>query len=59
MLDADDPQHGRAVKTLAELLDEESRLITHSFEIMRRLRLRRAFAFDRHFAEQGFELVPA
>ena len=30
-----------------------------SFETMRRLELRRAFAFDRHFAEQGFELVPA
>lgn len=29
-----------------------------SFETMRRLGLRRAFAFDRHFAEQGFELVP-
>ena len=28
-------------------------------ETMRRLELRRAFAFDRHFAEQGFELVPA
>lgn len=28
-----------------------------SFELMRSLRLRRAFAFDRHFAEQGFELV--
>jgi len=29
-----------------------------SFETMRTLGLRRAFAFDAHFAEQGFELVP-
>jgi len=29
-----------------------------SFETMRRLGLRRAFAFDPHFAEQGFELLP-
>ena len=28
-----------------------------SFETMRRLGLRTAFAFDEHFAEQGFELV--
>ena len=29
-----------------------------SFELMRRLRIERAFAFDRDFAEHGFELVP-
>jgi len=29
-----------------------------SFEIMRRLDLRDAFAFDRHFAEQGFTRLP-
>lgn len=28
-----------------------------SFELMRRRGLRRAFAFDRHFLDQGFELV--
>jgi len=28
-----------------------------SFEMMRRLGVQRAFAFDRHFAEQGFELL--
>jgi len=28
-----------------------------SFEVMRHRALRRAFAFDEHFAEQGFELV--
>ena len=29
-----------------------------SFEVMRRAGLRTAFAFDDHFAESGFELVP-
>ena len=28
-----------------------------SFEVMRRLRIRRAFAYDKHFAEQGFEML--
>jgi len=28
-----------------------------SFEVMRRLAVRRVFAFDRRFAEQGFEMV--
>jgi uncharacterized protein len=30
-----------------------------SFAVMRRLNLRRAFAFDRHFVEQGFDVLPA
>ena len=30
-----------------------------SFQLMRRLAVRRAFAFDRHFVEQGFEIIPA
>jgi predicted nucleic acid-binding protein len=29
-----------------------------SFETMRRLGLQRAFTFDRHFADQGFECIP-
>ena len=29
-----------------------------SFDLMRHLGIHRAFAFDKHFAEQGFELVP-
>jgi predicted nucleic acid-binding protein len=29
-----------------------------SFEVMRRLGIRRAFALDEHFREQGFEVVP-
>ena len=29
-----------------------------SFEVMRRLRLAQAFAFDRHFEDQGFTCLP-
>jgi predicted nucleic acid-binding protein len=29
-----------------------------SFDLMRQLGIRRAFAFDEHFAEQGFEIIP-
>jgi predicted nucleic acid-binding protein len=29
-----------------------------SFECMRRLGIRTAFTFDRHFAEQGFQCIP-
>jgi len=29
-----------------------------SFDTMRRLGIKTAFAFDRHFAEQGFECIP-
>jgi predicted nucleic acid-binding protein len=29
-----------------------------SFEVMRRLGIRRAFTVDEHFREQGFEVVP-
>jgi predicted nucleic acid-binding protein len=29
-----------------------------SFEVMRRRSLARAFAIDRHFAEQGFDVIP-
>ncbi|MGQ9498683.1 MAG: type II toxin-antitoxin system VapC family toxin [Desulfotomaculales bacterium] len=29
-----------------------------SFAVMRRLGIRRAFALDKHFSEQGFELAP-
>jgi len=30
-----------------------------SFQLMRRLGATRVFAFDRHFAEQGFDVMPA
>ncbi len=29
-----------------------------SFKIMRDLEIDRAFTFDRHFKEQGFEILP-
>jgi predicted nucleic acid-binding protein len=29
-----------------------------SFDVMRRLRIERAFALDQHFADRGFECVP-
>ena len=29
-----------------------------SFQVMRRIGITRAFAFDRHFSEQGFEVLP-
>lgn len=29
-----------------------------TFEVMRRLRIGTAFTFDRHFAQEGFEVVP-
>jgi predicted nucleic acid-binding protein len=29
-----------------------------SFQVMRRMSLRRAFTFDPHFSEQGFEVLP-
>jgi predicted nucleic acid-binding protein len=30
-----------------------------SFNVMRRSRTRRVFAFDKHFVEQGFDVIPA
>ncbi len=30
-----------------------------SFHVMRRLRVRKVFAFDQHFDEQGFRVVPS
>ncbi|MDP2857839.1 MAG: VapC toxin family PIN domain ribonuclease, partial [Bacillota bacterium] len=29
-----------------------------SFDVMRRLGMEKAFAFDAHFAEQGFQCMP-
>jgi predicted nucleic acid-binding protein len=29
-----------------------------SFEVMRLHGIRKAFAFDKHFREQGYELIP-
>jgi predicted nucleic acid-binding protein len=45
-------------KALDLLLDRQERGLSlvdaASFVVMRRLRLDRAFAFDRHFEEEGF-----
>ena len=30
-----------------------------SFEVMRRMGIKTAFAYDRHFAEQGFDCIPS
>ncbi|MEJ7797233.1 MAG: PIN domain-containing protein [Solirubrobacteraceae bacterium] len=50
--------HGQALAaTLASDRRNVSFVDRLSFELMRRRALRRAFAFDEHFAEQGFELV--
>lgn len=50
--------HGAAVTALLTAARRRLSLVDcASFETMRRLGLKRAFAFDRHFAEQGFELV--
>ena len=34
-------------------------LDSSDFEVMRRQGITRAFCFDAHFAEQGFECIPA
>jgi len=48
---------------IAALLIASSRLLSLvdciSFETMRRLGIKTAFAFDRHFIEQGFVCIPA
>lgn len=45
--------------TLEEARRKLSLVDCTSFEVMRRHEVTRAFAFDRHFAEQGFELLRA
>ncbi len=51
--------HTVALKTLlAQGRRKLSLVDTTSFELMRKLGLRAVFAFDRHFAEQGFSAVP-
>jgi predicted nucleic acid-binding protein len=53
----DESAHSSAVSALL-VSGAASFVDVVSFEVMRRLRIERAFAFDRDFAEQGFELVP-
>lgn len=51
--------HQRAVAALLAARRRDVSLVDYtSFELMRRSGLRTAFTFDRHFAEQGFEVVP-
>ncbi len=55
--DADDET--AAVELFAKFADQRvSFTDCVSFVLMRRHRLERAFTFDRHFADAGFELVP-
>jgi predicted nucleic acid-binding protein len=51
--------HQRAVAALLAARRRDVSLVDYaSFELMRRLGIRRAFTFDRDFAEQGFEMMP-
>ncbi|MCS7283678.1 MAG: PIN domain-containing protein [Anaerolineae bacterium] len=51
--------HQRAVAALLAARRRNISLVDYtSFERMRQLGIRAAFAFDRHFAEQRFEVVP-
>lgn len=52
-------EHWRAVAAvLAANRTKLSLVDCTSFEVMRRLGISHAFAFDPHFAEQGFKLIP-
>jgi predicted nucleic acid-binding protein len=51
--------HGAAVTALLTAARRRLSLVDcASFDTMRRSGLTRAFAFDRHFGEQGFEQIP-
>jgi predicted nucleic acid-binding protein len=55
----DEPAHQAGVTALMTAGRRHLSLVDCvSFDLMRRFGIRRAFAFDEHFAEQGFELVP-
>lgn len=52
--------HGRAMGALLAAADRGVSLTDWaSFEIIRRERIDRAFAFDRDFENRGFEVIPA
>ncbi|MGH9363572.1 MAG: type II toxin-antitoxin system VapC family toxin [Thermoanaerobaculia bacterium] len=56
----DEDAHRAAVTALLTASRRRLSLVDcSSFETMRRFGITRAFAFDGHFAEQGFELVTA
>jgi uncharacterized protein len=51
--------HAEAVAALVASAQRSVSLVDHvSFTLMRRRNVRRALAVDRHFAAQGFDLVP-
>lgn len=55
----DDSLHAQAVAGLLAAARRDLTLVDCTgFVLMRRLGLRRAFTLDRHFAAQGFEVVP-
>ncbi len=56
-----DPELHEAGMTALLVADRRQLSLTDcvSFQVMRRLGISRAFAFDAHFAEQGFESIPS
>lgn len=55
----DEALHAAAMTALLTARKRELSLVDClSFEVMRRAGIERAFAFDRHFSQQGFETVP-
>lgn len=53
-------QHGIGVTALLTASNRKLSLVDCiSFEVMRRLDIKIAFAFDRHFSQQGFLSVPS
>jgi predicted nucleic acid-binding protein len=56
----DEPTHQAGVTALLTAGRRHLSLVDCiSFDLMRRFGMRRVFAFDEHFAEQGFEVIPA
>ena len=55
---AEDEHRSAVAMVLAANRRDLSLVDCVSFEAMRRLGIRRAFALDEHFREQGFELAP-
>ncbi|HHY75459.1 MAG TPA: PIN domain-containing protein [Firmicutes bacterium] len=54
----DEPAHHEAVSAMLVAGRRELSLVDcSSFGTMRKMGIRRVFAFDEHFAEQGFEIV--
>lgn len=55
----DEPTHQAATSALLAALRRRVSLVDWvSFEVMRRIGIKTAFAFDRDFAAQGFEAIP-